>query len=38
MRSVVLCCGRAIAVGQALADNHPKLKPFKLGRTIKCAI
>ena len=30
-----LCCGRAIAVGQALADNHPKLKQFKLGRMIQ---
>ena len=30
-----MCCGRAIAVGQALADNHPKLKQFKLGRMIQ---
>ena len=21
-----MCCGRSLAVGQALADNHPKLK------------
>ena len=31
----VLCCGRAIAVGQALADNHPKLKQFNLERMIQ---
>ena len=27
--------GRALAVGQALADGHPKLKQFKLGRYIQ---
>ena len=30
-----LCCGRALAVGQALADNHPKLKQIKIGRPIQ---
>ena len=30
-----LCCGRAIAVGQAIADRHPKLMQFKAGRLIQ---
>ena len=30
-----LCCGRALAVGKALADNHPNVKQFKLGRPIQ---
>ena len=30
-----LCCGRALAVGQALADNHPKLKQIRNGRAIQ---
>ena len=30
-----LCCGRALAVGKALADNHPKVKLFKQGKLIK---
>jgi hypothetical protein len=30
-----LCCGRAIAVGQALADKNPKLKQFKDGQPIQ---
>jgi ferredoxin len=30
-----LCCGRAIAVGQAMADKHPKLKQFKNGQLIQ---
>jgi hypothetical protein len=30
-----LCCGRALAVGQALADNHTKLLQFKQGRAIQ---
>ena len=30
-----LCCGRAIAVGKALADNDPKVKQFKLGKLIQ---
>ena len=29
------CCGRAIAVGQAIADRHPKLMQFKAGRLIQ---
>ena len=27
-------CGRSLAVGQALADNHPKVKKIKMGRFI----
>lgn len=30
-----LCCGRALAVGKALADNHPKLLQFKQERAIQ---
>ena len=30
-----LCCGRALAVGRAIADNHPKLLKFKQGRLIQ---
>ena len=30
-----LCCGRAIAVGKALADNHTQLKQLKMGRPIQ---
>lgn len=30
-----LCCGRALAVGQALADSHPKLKQIKDGQAIQ---
>ena len=27
--------GRSLAVGQALADNHPKVKQIKMGRFIQ---
>ena len=27
-----LCCGRALAVGKARADNHTKVKQFKQGK------
>ena len=30
-----LCCGRAIAVGKAIADSHPKLLKVKQGRVIQ---
>ena len=30
-----LCCRRALAVGKAIADNHPKLLKFKQGRLIQ---
>ena len=30
-----LCCGRASAVGKAIADNHTKVKQFKLGKLIQ---
>ena len=30
-----LCCGRAIAVGKALADNHTQLKQLEMGRPIQ---
>ena len=30
-----LCCGRALAVGKALADNHPKLLKLKQGKPIQ---
>ena len=30
-----LCCGRALAVGRAIADNHHKLLKFKQGRLIQ---
>ena len=30
-----LCLGRALSVGQALEDNHPKLKRFRDGRIIQ---
>ena len=30
-----LCCGRALAVGKALADSHPKVKQFKDGQLIQ---
>ena len=30
-----LCLGRALAVGKALADNHPKLKQIKDGKIIQ---
>ena len=30
-----LCCGRALAVGQAIADSHPKIKQVKLGKCIQ---
>ena len=30
-----LCCGRALAVGKALADNHPKLQQLKMGRPVQ---
>ena len=30
-----LCCGRALAVAQTLADNHPKLLQFKQGKAIQ---
>jgi hypothetical protein len=30
-----LCCGRALAVGKAIADNHPKVKQFKTSGSIQ---
>ena len=30
-----LCCGRALAVGKAIADNHSKVKQFKQGKFIQ---
>ena len=30
-----LCCGRALAVGKAIADRHPKAKQFKQGKLIQ---
>ena len=30
-----LCCGRALAVGKAIADNHPKVEQFKDGQLIQ---
>ena len=30
-----LCCGRALAVGKALADKHPKLQQLKMGRPVQ---
>ena len=30
-----LCCGRALAVGKAIADNHSKVKQFKQGKLIQ---
>ena len=30
-----LCCGRALAVGKAIADNHTKVKQFKQGKFIQ---
>ena len=29
-----LCCGRALAVGKAMAENHPKVKQFKQGKPL----
>ena len=30
-----LCCGRALALGKALADKHPKLQQLKMGRPVQ---
>ena len=30
-----MCCGRAVAVGKALADKHPKLQQLKMGRPVQ---
>ena len=30
-----LCCGHALAVGKAIADNHTKVKQFKDGQLIQ---
>lgn len=30
-----LCCARAIVVGLAMAQGHPKLKQIKLGKNIQ---
>ena len=30
-----LCCGRALAVGKALADKHSKLQQLKMGRPVQ---
>ena len=30
-----LCCGRALAVGKALADNHSQVQQIKMGRPIQ---
>ena len=30
-----MCCGRALAVGKALADKHPKLQQLKMGRPVQ---
>ena len=30
-----MCCGRSLAVGQALADKHPKLKQIRDGQHIQ---
>ena len=30
-----MCCGRALAVGKALPDKHPKLQQLKMGRPVQ---
>ena len=30
-----LCCGRALSVGKAIADKHPKVKQVKQGKLIQ---